>query len=140
MFLPITLIVSVSILSFSEALLGIGRTQKIDVTGSLTCDGKPASGVLVKLYDNNKLMWDNLLGKANTNSNGYFDISGKINDITKMDPKVNIYTKCHVGLVRCPRKITIKVPHSAINTGNTYSIGQIELANKFPGESHDCIH
>uniref|UniRef100_A0A914DJR7 Transthyretin-like family protein n=1 Tax=Acrobeloides nanus TaxID=290746 RepID=A0A914DJR7_9BILA len=140
MFLPIAIVVSATILCFSEALLGIGRGQKIDVQGTLTCDGQPATGVLVKLYDRNTFMWDNLLGKANTNSNGYFDISGKINDIFKMDPTVNIYTRCHVGAVRCPRKIKIKVPHSAINTGNTYSIGHIELANKYPGETHDCIH
>uniref|UniRef100_A0A914CKM6 Transthyretin-like family protein n=1 Tax=Acrobeloides nanus TaxID=290746 RepID=A0A914CKM6_9BILA len=137
MFLPIALIVFVSISSFSEALSSNGRKQKIDVIGSLTCDGKPASGVLVQLYDTNKLNY--LLGKANTNSNGYFDICGKVKNITKMNPKVNIYTKCHVGAMRCSRKITIKVPHSAINKRNTYSIGHIELKNKFPGETRDCI-
>uniref|UniRef100_A0A914DBC9 Transthyretin-like family protein n=1 Tax=Acrobeloides nanus TaxID=290746 RepID=A0A914DBC9_9BILA len=141
MSLQIFVVISLAALfCFSEALLGIGRTQTIDVQGSLTCDGQPSSGVLVKLYDSNTFQWDNLLGKANTNSAGQFSITGKINDITKMDPKVNIYTNCHVGAVRCPRKIVLKVPHSAINSGNTYSIGHIELANKYPGESHDCIH
>uniref|UniRef100_A0A914E484 Uncharacterized protein n=1 Tax=Acrobeloides nanus TaxID=290746 RepID=A0A914E484_9BILA len=85
-------------------------------------------------------MWDNLLGQTNSNSSGQFSMTGKIHDITTMDPKVDIFTRCHVGAARCPRKIVVKVPHSAIDNGNAYSIGQIELANKYPGERHDCIH
>ena len=71
MFLPIALIVFVSISSFSEALLSsTGRKQKIDVIGFLTCDGKPASGVLVQLYDTNSklnLSFFKLLEHSNSN-------------------------------------------------------------------------
>jgi hypothetical protein len=54
MLLQIFVVISLAaLLSYSEALAGIGRSQSIDVQGSLTCDGQPATGVLVKLYDSN---------------------------------------------------------------------------------------
>uniref|UniRef100_A0A914EMR4 Uncharacterized protein n=1 Tax=Acrobeloides nanus TaxID=290746 RepID=A0A914EMR4_9BILA len=140
MILLLFVVSALTSLKLSEALLGIGSLQAVDVQGSLTCDGRPANDVLVKLYDVNTLMPDNLLGETKSDLSGKFRINGDIHDITTMDPKVNIYTNCHVGELRCPKKVEIKVPHSAINTGSTYDIGRIELATKYPGESHDCIH
>lgn len=32
----------------------VGRTQSAGVRGTLTCNGKPAKGVLVKLYDDDR--------------------------------------------------------------------------------------
>lgn len=32
----------------------VGRLQSVGVRGLLTCEGKPAPGVLVKLYDDDK--------------------------------------------------------------------------------------
>jgi hypothetical protein len=40
-------------IGFSDGLLGIGSSQSVDVQGILTCNGQPASGILVKLYDSN---------------------------------------------------------------------------------------
>ncbi|KHJ76653.1 hypothetical protein OESDEN_23727 [Oesophagostomum dentatum] len=34
--------------------LGLGRTQSSGVKGKLICDGKPAAGVTVKLYDDDR--------------------------------------------------------------------------------------
>jgi hypothetical protein len=34
--------------------LGIGRMQSAGAEGILTCNGKPMSGVLVKLYDDDR--------------------------------------------------------------------------------------
>ena len=121
MILLLFVVLALTSLKFSDALLGIGSFQTINVHGSLTCDGKPAKDVLVKLYDvNSKLIVrflyisrfsaitinlnlgiipDNLLGEMKSNSSGKFAIKGEINDITKMDPKVNIYTDCHVGVL-----------------------------------------
>uniref|UniRef100_A0A914D227 Transthyretin-like family protein n=1 Tax=Acrobeloides nanus TaxID=290746 RepID=A0A914D227_9BILA len=81
-------------IGFSDGLLGIGSSQSVDVQGTLTCNGQPASGILVKLYDSNTLTIDNLLATGNTDSNGGFDLTGKINDITSMDPKVDIFHNC----------------------------------------------
>uniref|UniRef100_A0A914D6H8 Transthyretin-like family protein n=1 Tax=Acrobeloides nanus TaxID=290746 RepID=A0A914D6H8_9BILA len=140
MILLLFVVLALTSFKFSDALLGIGSFQTINVHGSLTCDGKPAKDVLVKLYDVNKIIPDNLLGEIKSNSSGKFAIKGEINDITKMDPKVNIYTDCHVGVLRCTKKVEINVPHRAINTGESFDIGSIELATTYPGESHDCIH
>lgn len=35
-------------------LAGLGRTQSSGARGVLTCNGKPASDVLVKLYDDDR--------------------------------------------------------------------------------------
>lgn len=41
----------VCLASTAYALLGIGRTQSTAVRGQLMCNGRPASGVKVKLYE-----------------------------------------------------------------------------------------
>lgn len=50
-------IILVSILGFSYGLLGlpvhVTPAQSIEVQGQLMCNGRPASGVLVKMYDDN---------------------------------------------------------------------------------------
>ncbi|KIH45772.1 hypothetical protein ANCDUO_24182 [Ancylostoma duodenale] len=38
----------------SVSSLGLGRTQSSGVKGRLICDGKPAAGVTVKLYDDDR--------------------------------------------------------------------------------------
>ncbi|KJH43481.1 Transthyretin-like family protein [Dictyocaulus viviparus] len=42
------------LLSHTVFSLGIGRTQSSGVKGRLICDGKPAVGVTVKLYDDDR--------------------------------------------------------------------------------------
>ena len=53
MILLLFIVSALTSLKLSEALLGIGRLQAVDVQGILTCDGEPANDVLVKLYDVN---------------------------------------------------------------------------------------
>uniref|UniRef100_A0A914E9V0 Uncharacterized protein n=1 Tax=Acrobeloides nanus TaxID=290746 RepID=A0A914E9V0_9BILA len=134
----ILLVISL-LFGFSYGLLGIGRSQSVNVQGTLTCDGQPASGILVKLYDDNTFTLDDLLAEEKTDSQGEFQLTGKIRDITSMDPKVDIFHNCHNSVLRCSKKLVINIPHSAINEG-TYNIGDIELASDFKGQSHDCIH
>ncbi|KAK5968857.1 TransThyretin family domain [Trichostrongylus colubriformis] len=124
-------------------LLGIiGRDQSVAVTGRLICDGRPASGVKVKLYDKEMLM-DSKLDQSRTNANGEFRVAGHKREISRIDPKVNIYHKCqHRGF--CYRKLSISIPRNYITSGSipqyTYDIGTLNLANKFKGESIDCIN
>ena len=40
-----------ALISSTSALLGIGRTQSVAVSGRLICNGQPASGVKLKLYE-----------------------------------------------------------------------------------------
>ncbi|CAJ0599883.1 unnamed protein product [Cylicocyclus nassatus] len=124
--------------------LGIGRTQSSGVSGKLICDGKPAAGVTVKLYDDDRgVDADDLMASGKTNSNGEFELRGYTEEFTPIDPKLNIYHDCN-DLKPCQRKFTIKIPDSYITSGKTpkkiYDAGTIQLAGKFPGEERDCLH
>ncbi|KAK6738132.1 hypothetical protein RB195_020317 [Necator americanus] len=123
-------------------LLGIGREQSVAVTGRLICNGMPASGVKVKLYDK-ELTVDSKMAESQTNYNGIFMLSGRKREITNIDPKVNIYHKCNYNGF-CYKKLGIRIPSNYITDGSsprsTYDIGTINLNNKFSGESIDCIN
>uniref|UniRef100_A0A914C3K6 Uncharacterized protein n=1 Tax=Acrobeloides nanus TaxID=290746 RepID=A0A914C3K6_9BILA len=141
-------IILVSILGFSYGLLGlpihVTPAQSIEVQGQLMCNGRPASGVLVKMYDDNTFNLDTFMAKQNTNGNGQYDLRGVSHSITSIDPKINIYHDCNDGITPCQRKLTINIPSNYITRGSTpnqvYNAGSIELANKFKGEARDCIH
>ncbi|CAD6187815.1 unnamed protein product [Caenorhabditis auriculariae] len=123
----------------------VGRTQSSGVRGKLICDGRPAAGVLVKLYDDDRgIDADDLMASGKTNANGEFEISGHEDEMTPIDPKLNIYHDCNDGVKPCQRKFTIKIPDSYITQGKVahkiYDAGTIQLAGKFPGEKRDCLH
>ncbi|CAD6193775.1 unnamed protein product [Caenorhabditis auriculariae] len=123
----------------------VGRTQASGVRGKLICDGKPAAGVVVKLYDDDRgLDADDLMASGKTNANGEFELSGHEDETTPIDPKLNIYHDCNDGIKPCQRKFTIKIPDSYITPGKVakkiYDAGTIQLAGKFPGEGRDCLH
>ncbi|KAK6740885.1 hypothetical protein RB195_009001 [Necator americanus] len=80
----------------SVTSLGIGRTQSSGVKGRLICDGKPAAGVTVKLYDDDRgVDADDLMASGKTNSNGEFELRGYTEEFTPIDPKLNIYHDCN---------------------------------------------
>lgn len=59
--------------------LGLGRKQTAGAKGKLVCDGKPASGILVKLYDDDRgIDADDLMAKGKTDGSGFFELSGNI--------------------------------------------------------------
>ncbi|CAB01580.1 Transthyretin-like family protein [Caenorhabditis elegans] len=127
----------------SDALLNvIGSTQSVTVTGKLVCEGQPASGVLVKMYDDGTI-YDSKLGSTTTSSDGTFSVSGTYTDILTLDPKVNIYHSCNYN-GPCSKKVTINIPDYAVASGSSstdnYDIGTLNLANQFSGETTDCIH
>ncbi|KAI6177928.1 Transthyretin-like family protein [Aphelenchoides fujianensis] len=98
------------------------------LVGKLTCNGKPASGVLVKLWDDDSgIDTDDLLGKTKTDSDGHFETHGYTDEILNIDPKS-----------RPPS------PDSYISNGKTpekyYDAGTIELSGAPKGEARDCIH
>ncbi|RCN35818.1 Transthyretin-like family protein [Ancylostoma caninum] len=100
------LLIFLSLVASSLALLGIGSQQSVAVTGKLNCDGKPAVGVKVKLYEKESLI-DVKMDEGKTNKDGEFHLSGHKTEISKIDPKVNIYHKCnHKGVSLVDR------PHS----------------------------
>ncbi|KAK6045752.1 Transthyretin-like family protein [Cooperia oncophora] len=131
------------LISSCMALLGfLGREQSVAVTGRLICEGRPAYDVKVKLYDK-EVVLDSKLGQTRTNRNGEFRVSGHKREFSTIDPKVNIYHKCNYRGF-CYKKLSISIPRNFVSDGatprSTYDIGTINLANKFKGESIDCIN
>ncbi|VDN30241.1 unnamed protein product [Gongylonema pulchrum] len=97
----------------------IGRVQSAGVRGTLMCNGRPANRVLVKLYDDDRgIDMDDFMGEAKSDSQGNFEVSGYIHEMSPIDPKINIYHDCNDG----------------------WKASNVELAGKFAGETRDCIH
>ncbi|PAV76288.1 hypothetical protein WR25_16949 [Diploscapter pachys] len=62
----------------------IGRTQSAGVRGVLMCDGRPAAGVTVKLWDDDRgIDADDLLAAGKTNSMGQFELKGHTDEAPK---------------------------------------------------------
>ncbi|EPB67435.1 Transthyretin-like family protein [Ancylostoma ceylanicum] len=136
------LVILFCLVASTSAFLGFGTKQSVAVSGRLICDGKPAAGVKVKLYEKEAIL-DVKMAEGKTNKNGEFYLSGYKTEISTIDPKVNVYHKCnHKGI--CYRKFGITIPDNYITKGKTptktYDIGTINLANKFTGETTDCIN
>ncbi|CAD5211742.1 unnamed protein product [Bursaphelenchus okinawaensis] len=117
--------------------------QSTGVRGNLQCDNNPASGVMIRLYDEDRTDLDDLMKEGLTDKDGTFQLLGHETEITKIDPKINIYHTCgHTG--PCKRKLTIYIPDNYISEGETpgkiFDIGRLNLNARFSGESNDCIH
>ncbi|EJD73761.1 hypothetical protein LOAG_18835 [Loa loa] len=96
----------------------VGRLQSVGVKGTLTCNGLPASRVLIKLYDDDRgLDMDDFMGETRTDSKGNFELSGYIHEMSPIDPKINIYHDCNDGIKPCQRKISIMIPDGYITEG-----------------------
>uniref|UniRef100_A0A914QKX1 CX domain-containing protein n=1 Tax=Panagrolaimus davidi TaxID=227884 RepID=A0A914QKX1_9BILA len=117
--------------------------QSVGVRGTLKCNGMPAAGVLVKIYDHDTFTLDDLIAEGRTDGQGNFCIAGHANEITTITPKFNIYHDCN-DLKPCQRKLSMYVPKTFITAGkvpyNIYDTGVMELAAQREGEERDCIH
>nr|CDJ87828.1 unnamed protein product [Haemonchus contortus] len=138
---PICFVILI-LLPLCDGLFGIGRMQSVAVEGTLECNGEPARKVKVKLYDKGVLI-DKKLDQGRTDSSGWFRLSGSKREISRIDPKLNIYHKCaYHG--PCKRKLSLDIPKKFITKGRypkkTYNIGTLNLASKFKGETIDCIN
>ncbi|KAL3071568.1 hypothetical protein niasHT_031932 [Heterodera trifolii] len=123
----------------------LGRKQNAGAKGYLTCKGKPAKNVKVKLYDDDRgIDRDDLMGETMTNSRGYFEVTGHTSEYSTIDPKINIYHNCADGYKPCYRKFTIKINDNYVSSGKNppklYDIKHIELKGKRKGESRDCLN
>uniref|UniRef100_A0A0K0EBK0 Transthyretin-like family protein n=2 Tax=Strongyloides stercoralis TaxID=6248 RepID=A0A0K0EBK0_STRER len=142
-----TIFVTITFLLSIPLIECIGRTQSAGAKGYLTCNGSPASGVRIKMYDDDSgIDTDDFMAETKTDSSGYFSLSGSKSELLTIDAKINIYHNCNDNIVEklCNRKFTIYIPDRYINTGSTasrfYDIGKIELAGRISGESRDCIN
>ncbi|KAI1708768.1 transthyretin-like family domain-containing protein [Ditylenchus destructor] len=125
--------------------LGVRTKQAVGAKGRLTCDGKPAAKVLVKIYDKDRFVsMDDKIASTRTDAQGNFQLQGTAREMSKIDPKLYIFHDCNDGIMPCQRRVSIIIPDRYVNDGETarqlYDAGSIELAGKFSGETRDCIH
>ncbi|VDL72571.1 unnamed protein product [Nippostrongylus brasiliensis] len=136
------LLVLLCAVSAASALPFLGTVQSVAVTGKLTCNGKPAENVKVKLYEREVLL-DKLLDEKFSDSKGSFSLAGNKKEVSTIDPKVNIYHKCNYEGI-CFKKISVKIPKNFVTEGETadkvFDIGELNLAGHFSGETTDCLN
>ncbi|KAI6221483.1 hypothetical protein M3Y99_01542400 [Aphelenchoides fujianensis] len=129
------LLIALLAVVFSTADGGIGFRQSTAVAGRLICEGRPVGGVHVKLYDEDRTDIDDLMAEGYTDSRGYFYLTGYEDEITPIDPKLNI---------RCQRKPQIRIPDDYISHGQIphklYNLGVLNLDGEIEGEEHDCFN
>ncbi|KAL6736210.1 hypothetical protein Aduo_006590 [Ancylostoma duodenale] len=120
----------------------IGRKQSVGVSGKLTCNGIPAQGIKVKLYDD-EIFADRKLDQDRTDEKGSFKLAGTAREVSPIDPHLNIYHKCNYR-GPCYKKITIQIPPEFIAGGESvercYEIGTRELATQSKKQTTDCIN
>ncbi|GMR39338.1 hypothetical protein PMAYCL1PPCAC_09533, partial [Pristionchus mayeri] len=130
------------LLSLFSSSYAVGRTQSVGIRGKLMCDDKPAGQVKLKLYDVD-LAIDDLLDQKESRADGTFELGGHTEEISNIDPKLNIYHDCD-DFLPCQRRISIHIPNSYISSGATprkiYDAGTIQLSGKWDGETRDCLH
>ncbi|KAK6010924.1 Transthyretin-like family protein [Ostertagia ostertagi] len=151
-----------ALVATASAINLIGRTQSTAARGKLTCNGKPAAGVRVKLYDSDKQIGcdriirncrqsyagvvdtDDLMASGKTDSNGEYNLSGSTKEITGIEPYIAIYHDCNDGIKPCQRTFRVGIPSKYVTSGktpkSTYEAGQLELAGKYPKEGRSCLN
>ncbi|KAE9551150.1 hypothetical protein FO519_005637 [Halicephalobus sp. NKZ332] len=132
------------ILVGSLGLVAGQRRQTVGVRGQVMCNGRPMSGVQVKLWDEDTGPDpDDLMSQGNTDMNGRFQLSGTESEMTNIDPRLKIYHTCDLGINPCKRKLTFTIPSQYISTnGNVqqwFDLGVLNLNTKFSDESRECF-
>ncbi|CAD5211865.1 unnamed protein product [Bursaphelenchus okinawaensis] len=128
--LAVVLVVAVTL--HCEAL---GTLQSYAVKGVLRCDGKPAAGVKLRLYDVDTLSIDDKLDEGVSDDEGEFRLEGSTKEVGNIDPKLNIYHHCgDTGgiLQKCTKKVEIVLDKKYITkesekAAQTFDAGEINL-------------
>ncbi|CAJ0603482.1 unnamed protein product [Cylicocyclus nassatus] len=122
----------------------ITRKQAVGVTGQLMCGDQPASGVKVKLWDEDTGPDpDDELDKGVTDSNGRFSLQGSTRELTNIDPVFKVYHDCDDGIMPGQRKVKFRIPSQYISSGSTpkrmFNIGVLNLETIFAEEERDLL-
>ncbi|CAD6195934.1 unnamed protein product [Caenorhabditis auriculariae] len=118
--------------------------QSIAVEGRLMCGPKPASGVRIKLWEEDTGPDpDDLLDEGYTNADGEFKLGGYTAELTPIDPIFKVYHDCDDGIKPGSRKVKFALPKSYITKGQTpkkvFNIGVLNLETIFPKEERELI-
>ncbi|KAK5980619.1 TransThyretin family domain [Trichostrongylus colubriformis] len=137
-----TSILILALLPVCHGILGLGRLQSVAVTGTLLCKKKPASKVLVKLFDSDVFL-DPELKRGRTDEDGTFLISGWKREFTDIEPYLDIYHKCNYEGY-CVKRRTIKIPEKYIANApypnNTFDLGVLKLEGIHDDQWIDCTN
>ncbi|KAK6045950.1 Transthyretin-like family protein, partial [Cooperia oncophora] len=106
-----------AILGYATPWTYSAEINQFQVRGRLICDGRPAVGVKVKLWDVDRTDMDDLMDEKTTNMNGEFQLAGWTKEYTTIDPKLSIYHDCNDGIKPCQRKFSILIPDSYVSHG-----------------------
>ncbi|MFH4982678.1 hypothetical protein AB6A40_009387 [Gnathostoma spinigerum] len=132
-----------TVVAVNCSLIGGGH-QSVRVIGKLRCGHKPASGVRVKLWEEDTGPDpDDLLAQGYTDAQGNFDLQGSEFEVGQIDPVLKIYHECNDEHKPGSRKVKFKIPKRHITRGkvpkSTYDLGEINLETHFPGEEREWI-
>uniref|UniRef100_A0A914HG85 Transthyretin-like family protein n=1 Tax=Globodera rostochiensis TaxID=31243 RepID=A0A914HG85_GLORO len=120
------------------------RQQAVAARGQLRCGDRPASGVKVKLWDEDDGPDpDDMLDEAFTDMSGSFQLRGSTRELTNIDPVLKIYHDCNDGIMPGQRKVKLRIPNQYITNGGlarrTFDVGVLNLETVFAGEERDLI-
>ncbi|KAL3101131.1 hypothetical protein niasHS_001591 [Heterodera schachtii] len=137
-------LITFALLIAAHSLLAF-RTQSAGARGQLLCGGRPARGVLVKLFDEDDGPDpDDELDTVYTDLDGRFEVSGSTMELTNIDPELRIYHDCNLHIPLCKREWVIGIPDKYIASGTLpkklMNLGSVELEIELEDESRDCIH
>ncbi|ULT82797.1 hypothetical protein L5515_018064 [Caenorhabditis briggsae] len=121
------------------------RTQSTGVKGKLVCGSKAATGVNLKLFDeDNGPDPDDVLDQKTTDNEGNFFLSGSSMELTPIDPELRIFHDCNDQGSPCQREWVIRIPAKYITNGpevkEIMDLGVLNLEVELDNESRSCTH
>uniref|UniRef100_A0A7E4VP00 Transthyretin-like family protein n=1 Tax=Panagrellus redivivus TaxID=6233 RepID=A0A7E4VP00_PANRE len=137
--------------SYTSILLGIafcsigvqGFTQQwVGARGQVFCGNEPANNTDIRLFNRNRIGFDDQLAAVRSDANGNFQIAGGQGAYFAVDARVRIYTSCNRRLP-CDRVIDFGIPSQYVTRSNGvtnwYDLGVINLMTQYRGESTRCF-
>ncbi|CAI5455202.1 unnamed protein product [Caenorhabditis angaria] len=116
----------------------------VGVRGKLSCNNRALQGATIKLIDKTYIGPDVILANNQTDYQGYYEVIGTGRGVFEMDVYLKIFHDCDDALIPCQRTVTLRVPSTYINRGNTvnkyFEAGQMNMAFRYPDEQRSCRH
>ncbi|CAJ0580500.1 unnamed protein product, partial [Mesorhabditis spiculigera] len=96
-----------------------------NVKGTVICHKRKQSGILVEFKEADAVSKDDLMGTATTDTDGFFEISGKNDEWGGIEPYVYIYHNCRTIKEGCLTRSRYEYPQYAVN--GVYDMSYIAL-------------
>uniref|UniRef100_A0A7E4ZRI4 Transthyretin-like family protein n=1 Tax=Panagrellus redivivus TaxID=6233 RepID=A0A7E4ZRI4_PANRE len=116
--------------------------QWVGVRGQVFCGTSPANNTDIRLFNRNRIGFDDQLAAVRSDANGNFQISGGQGAWFAVNARLRIYTSCNRRLP-CDRVIDFGIPSQFVTRSNGvtnwYDLGVINLMTSTRGESTRCF-